>query len=1246
MARNVTVSTISTGGFQVEGKVNGTATSFLLDTGAAATLLRKDTWERVSKDSRELLPCPEQRLVSVDGTPLKVHGQSKVTLNLAGETFTTNVIVVSPLTSPAILGLDFLRKHNATINLHRQLLTFDRMDEQSIHVPLQDPARVPEVYSVRAREPLHIPPCSEIMVMGVTTSTESSPRNQQWIVESNWGQRSPVIAARALVKPQVDGVPVRLLNPREETVTVRAGAEIATLEPVEIPQVSAVGAASSTPLTAEKERMLLRLVEEHGDELSEDEREQFFMLLTEYADVFAFSESDLGRTSKLKHQIYTGNAPPVRQAVRRVPPQRRQQVHELLNRMLKDDIIQPSSSPWAAPVVLVKKKNGSLRFCVDYRRLNEVTRKDAYPLPRIDDTIDTLAGSRFFSTLDLLSGYWQVEVAEDDRPKTAFCTTEGLFEFSVMPFGLCNAPATFQRLMDLVLRGLQWSQCLVYIDDVIIPGRSYAEHLTNLRAVLGRLQQAGLKLQPKKCSFLKQRVSYLGHVVSREGVATDPAKIEKVANWPVPTTAKDVQQFLGFAGYYRRFVKDFAQIARPLYHLTERKTAFRWTKECDSAFKELRHCLVTAPILTYPDFSRPFILDTDASDTGIGAVLSQQDHEGKERVIAYASRVLSKPERNYCVTRRELLAVVHFTKHFRPYLLGSKFTLRTDHGSLKWLKNFKEPEGQTARWLERLEEFDYEVVHRKGRKHTNADALSRQPCRQCGRDSHSDNPVQAVSLSIQDDNLRQLQLNDDLVGRFLKAKEANSKPNKQEIQGMSPHARRLAQIWDQLIIHNGLLYRRYEGVDDSSHHLQLLVPECKRKQVLEDLHEGVLGGHLGQEKTLGRLQERFYWPGYHNDVRDWINTCSNCAARKTQPPKNRSPLQNMKAGAPMQLVAADILGPFPESDGGNSYILVASDYFTRWVEAYAIPNQEAATVAKKLTDEFFFRFSPPEQLHTDQGRQFESELLAEVCKLLGIDKTRTTPYHPQSDGLVERNNRTLLSMLATAAEETVFNWEEHLRPLCMAYNTSVHPTTGFTPFYLMFGRQARMPIDVMFGTPTDEDSHKSPSQHAAELRKHLESAYRRVREQMGHQLERQKDYYDKKVHGKPYSEGDFVWLYSPVVPRGRARKLHRPWTGPFVVNKKLSDSTYRIQHAQCRRNRQVVHFDRLKPCPPDIRLREQLKKSVSPQDSESSVSPQPPGSRLTLIPHVDVPAPPPPPPPRYPTRDRRPPQTLYPMITH
>ena len=451
-----------------------------------------------------------------------------------------------------------------------------------------------------------------------------------------------------------------------------------------------------------------------------------------------------------------------------------------------------------------------------------------------------------------------------------------------------------------------------------------------------------------------------------------------------------------------------------------------------------------------------------------------------KRVIAFGSRLLTKPERQYSVTRRELLAVVTFIRQYRPYLICRRFTLRTYHGSLTWLRNFREPKGQLARWLEQLQELKFDVVHRPGKSHQNADSLSRLPCRQCGQSNHksaeSSSTVKVAVTEVQipgphtGETLRQPQLADPVLGPLLCMKEADTKPDTGSFPSVTKSVRRFLHIWDQLEVHAGILCQCPCPVGHFPRVTQAVIPDSLRKEVLADLHEGVAGGHLGVEKTLGRLQERYYWPGHYNDVRDWCRDCAACASRKTPTPKVRAPLQPIATSYPMQLVATDILGPLPESPGSNSYIVVVADYFTRYVEAYAIPNQEAVTVAQRLVDEFFLRFSPPARLHSDQGHNFESAVIAEACKLLGVDKSRTTPYQPQSDGLVERFNRTLLDMLAIAVGENPFEWEKNLRRLCFAYNTSVHPTTGLSPFSLMFGRQPRIPMDIVLGTATQSPS--------------------------------------------------------------------------------------------------------------------------------------------------------------------------------
>uniref|UniRef100_A0A5S6QK48 RNA-directed DNA polymerase n=1 Tax=Trichuris muris TaxID=70415 RepID=A0A5S6QK48_TRIMR len=454
--------------------------------------------------------------------------------------------------------------------------------------------------------------------------------------------------------------------------------------------------------------------------------------LSKYRDVISMTDDDLGRTSVVRHEIRTGNAKPIKIGPRRTPYRHRSTMETLVNRMLQQGVIEQASGPWSFPVVLAPKKDGSLRFCVDYRKLNEVTEKNVQPLPRIDDALDALAGSSWFSTLDLASGYWQVEVEARDRPKTAFSTPSGLYQFRVMPFGLCNAPATFQRLMEKVLEGLQWRTCLVYLDDIIVFARTPIEQMQRLDEVLNRLQKAGLKLKPSKCKIMTTEVVFLGHTISANGIATDASKCAAVERWHPPRCLNELRQFLGLASYYRKFVKNFATIAAPLHRLLRKDSKWVWNQDCEQAFQQLKRNLLSAPVLRLPDFTKTFILDVDASGEGLGAVLSQCFADG-EHPIAYASRTLSKPERRYCATRRELLALVWGTKHFRPYLYGARFIARTDHNCLVWLNSFREPEGQTARWLERLAEFDMEIRHRPGRLHDNADALSRPLCPQCER---------------------------------------------------------------------------------------------------------------------------------------------------------------------------------------------------------------------------------------------------------------------------------------------------------------------------------------------------------------------------------------------------------------------------------------------------------------------------------------------------------------------------------
>jgi len=470
--------------------------------------------------------------------------------------------------------------------------------------------------------------------------------------------------------------------------------------------------------------LLLQTVE--GLDLPHDTVEGLKELLYDHRETFASSSSDLGFCPLVEHDIDTGDARPIKQSPRRPPLAAREAEDEILDEMLATGVIEPSNSSWASPVCLVKKKDGTFRFCIDYRRVNAVSKKDTYPIPDIQDALDNLRDARYFATIDLLSGYWQLGMTDRAKERSAFCTRRGLFHFT----RLSGAPGSFCRLMSIVLRDLLWVICLCYLDDIVIYARTPEELLERLRTVLDRLREVGLKAKPSNCELFRTEIKFLGHLVSADGINPMPDKLEAIRDWPVPHCLKDVRSFFGLASYYRRFVKGFATTAEPLTRLTRKMARFKWSEEAQLAFEALKKALVEATSLAFPVPQEHCILDTDASDVAVGVVLSQRI-DGVERPIAFFSRVMNETQRHYRTTRRELLAVICALQHFRHYLLGTKIILRTDHHSLKWLQTFKRPEGILARWRETLAEFDFVIEHRPGRLHSNVDGVSRPFCKQC-----------------------------------------------------------------------------------------------------------------------------------------------------------------------------------------------------------------------------------------------------------------------------------------------------------------------------------------------------------------------------------------------------------------------------------------------------------------------------------------------------------------------------------
>ncbi|UYV73203.1 K02A2.6-like [Cordylochernes scorpioides] len=1165
-------------GLLLRGFINGRSCDMVIDTGANVTLVRTDVFQNLYPKPAEVRMKPIS-LQTATGERAKVHHCVLLSIQIGSKIF-QHKGYVADIMDECIIGLDVLRQFGLSIDIGQNLL---RTSDEDIPLLTSQQLHNFQACRVLALEDTQVPPRSECVIKGQLETTKVSPKFVILEGDSEAPSRG-ILVAKELIDTGRDVIPVRVVNLYDSARAIKKGSCLGNAEPAVLikrnhPVMQKSKSADNVP------DHLQQVWEETKKELQPGQQRELATLLATYNKIFAKSSEDYGRTDLTRHRINTGESNPIKQAPHRIPLARRQEAETLVKEMLDQNIIEPSSSPWVSPVVLVKKKDGSTRFCVDYRKLNDITKKDSYPFPRIDATLDTLAGSQWFSTLDLKSGYWQVEMHPDDKEKTAFTTGSGLWQFNVMPFGLCNAPATFERLMEAVLQGLATETCMVYLDDIIVLGKNFEEHLSNIEKVFKRLEASNLKLSPKKCKLFKKEVAYLGHIISAEGVQTDPEKTETVRMWPTPKDLTQLRSFLGLCTYYRRFIPGFSNIARPLHRLTESGRPFVWTPDCQRAMEKLKEMLVAAPILAYPRPGDSFILDTDASNTGIGGVLSQVQ-EGSERVIAYFSKTLSKPERNYCVTRKELLAIVKSIEHFHHYLYGQEFILRSDHASLQWLLNFKNPEGQLARWIQRLQEYQVKIQHRPGKRHQNADALSRRPCvPQCGHCARAEDKYGVRQVTVQESDeveeqhwtgqaLRKAQREDRDLLPMINWKESDEKPSWEDVAPYSPKTKSLWSLWNSLTLRDGVLYRKWESEDGKHESWKLVLPRSHVPLALQEMHSSPTGGHFGIRKTLAKARERFFWPESRGDVEKWCRNCTQCSARKGPTTRSKGKLKIYNVGAPFERIAIDVAGPFPKSDLGNKYILVIMDYFTKWPVAVPIPDQEASTVSEALLQDWVCIFGVPRILHSDQGRNFESNIFQELCRRLGIEKTRTTPLHPQSDGMVERFNRTLTQHLTMFVDQNQRDWDQHLPMLLMAYRSAEHESTGYSPARMLFGHELRMPCDVLLGRP--EETFENTNEYISHLEERMLSIHQWAREKLHFSSEKMKDRYNVKTSHKTFKEGEMVWLHNPQRKKGLSPKLQYQWEGPYKIIKCLNDVIYRIQKTRTSKPK-VVHYNRLAP---------------------------------------------------------------------
>ncbi len=903
-----------------------------------------------------------------------------------------------------------------------------------------------------------------------------------------------------------------------------------------------------------------------GQEITMDQSHRLASMLNEFVDILAFDPKVIGTCNVIQHKINTGDSPPVHLNPYIYAAPRREEINRQVRELIEAGIVVPSNSPWSSPVVLVDKKDGTKRMCVDMRRVNSLTKSDVYPLPSISIALSSMQGARFFTSLDLNSGYHQISIEEGSREKTAFITQDGLFEYRKMSFGLKTAPSCFARAMDIVLSGLKWSSVLVYLDDILIFSKDFDSHLGHIREVLQRLQTAGFTIKPTKCSLAMKSIKFLGHVIDQAGIKTDPNKVKGIKDFPRPQTLTQVRGFIGRASYYRKFIPYFSEVAEPLSRLTKKNVRFLWGPSQERAFNQLKHLLSSHPVLTHFDGSKPLEVRCDASFIGIGAELVQLEDLGW-KLVANASRLLTEAEKAYITSEKECLAIVYATEKFAPYIHGLKFTVVTDHLSLKWLTEKTNLSPRLIRWALHLQKYDFDVIYRSGRLMKDADALSRSPVDppESIIDNHDRYALASSKASDENEenndlNLPELQREDPFFGpiyELLFKNEEVSDP-----------------ISSSYFLQDGLLYFN-DKYNRKSPRPLTCVPEKIIHELLYSFHDDMMSGHLGINKTKAKIKERYFWPDMDNIIELYVKSCLDCQTKKTPNLPKAGFLVPIKVGGPFEMWGLDILGPFPISDSGNNNIIVATEYMTRFAETAAVFKADKWNVAKFIDENIIFKHGAPLKILTDQGKVFSSNLCKQIYANHEIAHVRTSAYHPATNGLTERFNKTLAEMISQYTSERQTDWDKSLTYVTFAYNTSIQESTKFSPFMLTYAREPVLPVDVIMKRPSigipDVDQYINLRKNFIQKARHL--ALQHITES---QIRNTK-HYNKRHREANFEIGQLVLVHNPRRYKGKAEKLLHQFYGPYKILEQRGPVNFYVESIKYKYETFIVHVSRMKP---------------------------------------------------------------------
>ena len=895
-----------------------------------------------------------------------------------------------------------------------------------------------------------------------------------------------------------------------------------------------------------KERITVRLIDapvphqnKEAVDLNEVNQElptrvlpKFNELLQHFKQLFQ-QTGQLHQTRTTKHTIELTSKRPFRLAPYRYSKEKRQIIREQIPEMLADGVIEPCVSPYSSPIIIVKKKDGQPRFCVDYRKLNSITVDMVQTIPRITDALKTMGTARIFSTIDLKSGYWQVPMDPSAKQLTAFTTPEGeTYQFRVMPFGLKNAPGTFQYFMSQeVLLGYIEKFCVVYLDDIIVYSQTVEEHLQHLTLVFERLTIHGLTCSLPKCHFGKTKLAYLGHDVAEHGNQAQEEHTQVILDLPPPTKKKELRKFLGTCNWLREYLPHFATTTAPLTDLLAGKKLFRWTEEAQRAYEEVKYQMRQPLRLSRPDPALPYILQTDTSDIGVGAVLYQIDANGDKKIISYASAKFNEVQNRYDPNEKQCFAIMWAIKRYRPYLDQQPFTLKTDKHALIWLNRLKNEKEKLSRWALLLEELKFTVEHCPSHKNNElSDALARHPTVDTEKKNNPDqaflpdytqNPEKPEIFGI---------ITESFIEQIIEAQQSDPE--------ISKIAATLSEDNEEFRLIEGGVWKR---IQDS---WKLIVPEEFKPRVLYEYHDSPIAGHPGCDETLRSIQEHYTWKHIRRNVREHVRKCHLCACTKATRPRHQDQLRPHQPRHPWETIAIDLMGPYPRSGRGKRFILVITDLFSRWVEAFAIGSSDTSVILRLLEQEVFPRWGYPRAILSDNGPQFTSKKWMDACEHWKSQLWTTPIYHPRANPTERRNQEIKKGLRLHLQDKKHKDWDLQL-PKLFSLRTRRNAATGYTPSQTLLGQNLQRPGEWAF-------------RHLADISEEKTNRVKRIQQ---HQAKYQQKYASTGNQKPQYQSGDWVYTKNHVLSRkidGFHAGFAPVWEGPFLITGHLGGDIYQI----------------------------------------------------------------------------------------